>query len=91
MVEVHQRIGGGFERLLSQVPSGAPGEGIGGDLGQLGHAGKSKIAALRQQRGIEDRQKVVTLRFTTVEMAQVPAEAHPSVDFDEQIEQVSQG
>jgi hypothetical protein len=77
MVDVEQHIGGGFERLLPQVPGGAPGQEVSGDLGHLGHAGEPKVAALRQEGSIEDGQEVVSVRFAAVEMPQVSAETRP--------------
>jgi hypothetical protein len=57
----------------------------------LGHAGEPKVTALRQERGIEDRQRVVPARFATIEMLQVLTETRPLVNFDEQVGQINQG
>jgi hypothetical protein len=40
---------------------------------------------LRQEGRIEHGQEVMAARFTVVEMAQMPAETCPLVDFDQQL------
>ena len=80
-----------LQGVLTQVPGGAPGQTVGGDVGHLGHAGEAKVTALRQEGGIEDGQEVGPARFMAIEMAQVLTEAGPLVHFDEQVGQVDQG
>jgi hypothetical protein len=59
MLEVDDRGDGRTQGLLAQVPVGAPGQPLVGQLGELGHRGRAKVAGLRQDQGVQVHQQIL--------------------------------
>ena len=84
MLKVDQLRNGGFERLLTQVPRGAPGKLPVREVGQLGHLLQAEVAGLGKDRRVQMRDQVLGAWLGAARVLESASEADPAINLNQE-------
>jgi len=88
MLEIDDLGDGRLERVLTQIPRGAPGEFSIRKTGQFGHLIQAEVAGLSKDRGVQVSDQIPGARLGAAGVLERTTEPSPAIDLDQQVWQV---